>query len=107
MQRNVANQGSLAQMLIASAGSKGNGAGASEDFGSIVEKNFVHDPGSQRGPVYQRAAFDKQARDLHFAKARRDVLQVRAAVVGPQGYLLHANAPSLEVFTFVLLGERA
>src|SRR5205823_1826715 len=96
---------SLAHAAKATACGKWNRARAGEDFGSVVEKNFVHDAGNQSCPVHQRTAFDQEADDFHLTQARQDVIEVRAAIRTSQWHLFDANAAVFEQRFFLFFGK--
>src|SRR6266550_7053863 len=53
----------------ASSGGERDCAGACQNLGRIVKKNFVNDAAAQGCPVNHSAAFDQDAGNFHIAEA--------------------------------------
>src|SRR5258708_12917175 len=94
MQNDVFHLRSFAEAAESFTTSKRNRASARENLGRVIQENLIYDAGGQRGPVYQRTAFDQETGDFQFAEASDDLSKIRAAVIGigAQRHLFHADA---------------
>ncbi len=97
----------LAHVTEARSGGERDRSGAGEDFGRVVEKNFVDYVRGERGPIDRRAAFDHQAGDFKFAKTAQNRRKIGTSVGLEGGHGLDAHAEGFELRMLLRVGGGA
>src|SRR5581483_4820585 len=96
VQMQLLDLGRLAEVAESCAPGEGNRSGSGENLGGVVQENFVHGVGRERGPVYRGSTLDHDADDFEFAEAAEDRRQVGMPVGLEGGYLLDSDAELLQ-----------